>query len=97
MLHYKVFTSAAYNEDATAMEAAVNAWLEETQPLVHTMTQASAGASIVVSFLYELEAELGERSRVAVAEESVEATAQENFSSAESLMITLLPHVELPY
>lgn len=97
MLHYKVFSSAAFNENIAEMEAAVNAWLEETQPLVHTMTQSSANASVVISFLYELDAELGQRSRVATAEVPTEANARVDRSTAESLMITLLPHVELPY
>lgn len=98
MLHYKVFSSAAYDENMAELEAAVNTWLEKTQPLVHTMTQAAAGAGVVVSFLYELDSELGQRSRVATAEEPTEVTVRSSdLSNAESIMITLLPHVELPY
>jgi hypothetical protein len=98
MLHYKVFTSAAYGDDMTAMEMAVNAWLEEAQPLVHTMTQSSAGTSVIISFLYELDEDERQRVSVATAEAPVEAGARRiDLSTAESLMITLLPHAELPY
>lgn len=98
MLHYKVFTSATYNLDLAAMETAVNAWLEETQPLAHTMAQSSAGEAVVVSFLYELDEEDGEgRARVATAEAPVEEASRFDLSTAESVMITLLPHAELPY
>ena len=97
MLHYKVFTSSTLGDDLTEMEKAVNAWLEETRPLAHTMTQSSSGASVVISFLYELDNGEEPRTRVATAEEPVEAGARADLSTAETVMITLLPHAELPY
>lgn len=98
MLHYKVFTSAAYGDDMAELERAVNAWLDEAQPLVHTMTQSCAGSSVVISFLYELDEDEQQRVSVATAEAPVEAGARRHdFSTAESLMMTLLPHAELPY
>ena len=97
MLHYKLFTSSAFGDDLAEMEKAVNAWLEETQPLVHTMTQSCAGASVTVSFLYELESDEQPRTGVATAETPVEAGARGDLSTAEAVMITLLPHAELPY
>jgi hypothetical protein len=98
MLHYKVFTSAAFGDVMDEMEKAVNAWLEETQPLVHTMAQSGSGTgSVVISFLYELDAESSQRARVATAEAPVEVGVRGDISNAESVMITLLPHLELPY
>lgn len=98
MLHYKVFTSSAYNHDLAEMETAVNAWLAETRPLVHTMAQSHAGIVVVTSFLYELEEDDGEgRVRVATAEAPVEAGSRFDLTTAESVMITLLPRAELPY
>lgn len=98
MLHYKVFTSAAYGDDMAEMEKAVNTWLEETQPLIHTMTQSAAGAGVVISFLYEMEDEDIQRVSVAMAEASSEEDAPRlDLTTAESVMITLLPHADLPY
>ncbi len=98
MLHYKVFTSAAYGDDMAKLEAAVNAWLDEAQPLVHTMTQSNVGSSVVISFLYELDEDEDRRISVATAETPSETGARQlSPSTNEPVMITLLPHVELPY
>lgn len=98
MLHYKVFTSATYGDDMAELETAVNAWLDEAQPLVHTMTQSNAGSSVVISFLYELDEDEDQRVSVATAEAPVETGARRlDLTTSESLMITLLPHAELPY
>ncbi len=98
MLHYKVFTSATYGDDMAELELAVNAWLDEAQPLVHTMTQSNAGSSVVISFLYELDEDEDRRVSVATAEAPVEEGARRlDLTTSESLMITLLPHAELPY
>jgi fructose-1-phosphate kinase PfkB-like protein len=98
MLHYKVFTSAAYGDDMAELEKAVNTWLEEAQPLVHTMTQSNAGASVVISFLYELDEDEEQRATVATAEAIVEQSAQRfDLTMSDSVTITLLPHAELPY
>ena len=97
MLHYKAFTSDKTNGDIAALEIVVNAWLEETHPLVHTMTQSPCGSGMVVSFLYEMEEEQ-RRATVATAEAEAEVSvsvAQPEL--AETLMITLLPQMELPY
>ena len=98
MLHYKVFTSATYGDDMAELETAVNAWLDEAQPLVHTMTQSNAGSSVIMSFLYELDEDESQRVSVATVEAPVEASARRiDLSSAESLVVTLLPHADLPY
>jgi len=95
MLHYKAFTSDTTNGDIAALEAAVNSWLEETHPLVHTMTQSPSGAGLVVSFLYELEDESqGAAVATAEAEEPVPVAQHE---LADTLVMTLLPQMELPY
>ncbi len=95
MLHYKAFTSDMTNGDIAALEMAVNTWLEEAHPLVHTMTQSPCGAGMVVSFLYEIEEE---RQRVAVATAEAETPASvAQPELADALMITLLPQMELPY
>jgi hypothetical protein len=98
MLHYKVFTSASFGDDMAELEMAVNTWLDEAQPLVHTMTQSSAGASVVISFLYELDEDENQRVSVATAEAPIDTSAQRlDLSTADSLVVTLLPHAELPY
>ena len=98
MLHYKVFTSATHGENLAELESAVNAWLGEARPLVHTMTQCPAGAGVVISFLYEDDEDAGQRAGVATAEAPVEAGARRvELTTAESVMITLLPQAELPY
>lgn len=98
MLQYKVFASAAYGDQMAEMEQAVNTWLEQTQPLVHTMTQSAAGAGVVISFLYEIEDDENQRVNLATADMSLDVDAPRlDLSTAESVVITLLPHVELPY
>ena len=95
MLHYKAFTSDQTTGDIAALEMAVNAWLEEIHPLVHTMTQSPCGSGMVVSFLYEMEEE---QRRAAVATAEAEApVSMARPELAETLMITLLPQMELPY
>ena len=99
MLHYKAFSSDLTNGDLAELEMMVNAWLQEAQPLVHTMTQSACGAATIVSFLYETEDdELGERHAVATAEVGEIASASlPQPALSDSLMITLLPQMELPY
>lgn len=95
MLHYKAFSCPTLAELA-ALEAEVNAWLEETRPLVHTMTQSTCGAGALVGFLYELEDDQADQisTATALAREAM-ATTQPDLT--DSLMITLLPQMELPY
>lgn len=98
MLHYKAFTSDMTNGDIAALEKMVNTWLEETHPLVHTMTQSPAGAGIVLSFLYEMEDDQQERVAAATAEAmEIVSVGQTDLPMPEALMITLLPQMELPY
>lgn len=98
MLHYKAFTSDTTNGDVAALERLVNAWLDDVHPLVHTMTQSPQGAYLVVSFLYELEEEQRERVATAEAEVNEPATlAEPELAVGDSLMISLLPQMELPY
>jgi hypothetical protein len=76
----------------------VNAWLEDARPLVHTMTQSPYGAGTMVSFLYELEDEQGERVATALAEATEIVSASEpQLSMNNTLVMTLLPQMELPY
>jgi hypothetical protein len=53
---------------------------------------------VVISFLYELDDEESQHSSVATAEVPVEVGASRfDLTTAESVVITLLPHAELPY
>ncbi len=97
MLHYKAFTSDMTNGDIAALEQAVNTWLEEAHPLVHTMTQSPAGAGMVLSFLYELDDDQQERVAAATAEAMEIVSGQADLPMPNALMITLLPQMELPY
>lgn len=96
MLHYKAFTTDQTSGDLAALEQAVNTWLEEAHPLVHTMTQSPCGGGIVLSFLYELEDEQQERVALATAEAAETASVAQP-EMLDTLMITLLPQMELPY
>lgn len=96
MLHYKAFTTNQTGSDFVALEQTVNAWLDEVHPLVHTMTQSPCGGGVVVSFLYEMEDEQQERISVATAEAS-ESVAVAQPEMLDTLMITLMPQMELPY
>jgi hypothetical protein len=95
MLHYKAFSSDLTHGDFAALERIVNDWLDETHPLVHTMTQSPCGAALAISFLYELDEE--QRERVATATAENEESAEPSRSISDELMITLLPQMELPY
>ncbi len=98
MLHYKAFSSDTTSGDIAALERMVNDWLNEVHPLVHTMTQSPHGAALVVSFLYELEEEQRERVATAEAEANEPVTlAEPELAVGDSLMISLLPQMELPY
>jgi hypothetical protein len=96
MLHYKAFTSDMTHGDLAALELAVNTWLAEAHPLVHTMTQSPCGAGIAISFLYELEDDQPDRVAVATAQVAESASVAQP-SMSDALMITLLPQMELPY
>lgn len=98
MLHFKAFTSDTARGDIAALERMVNEWLDEVRPLVHTMAQSPHGAALVISFLYELEEEQRERVATAEAEATEGATlAEPELAVGDSLMISLLPQMELPY
>jgi hypothetical protein len=98
MLHYKAFTSDMVRGDIAALEQMVNAWLEDAHPLVHTMTQSPYGSGTIVGFLYELEDEQGERVATALAEATeIVSAAEPQMSMQDTLMMTLLPQMELPY
>ena len=91
MFHYKAFSGDAHAiED---LETVVNAWLQETRPLIHTMRQSQSETTVVISFLYETNEEQSSV-EVATAEASVDAAQPD---PADALMITLLPQMELPY
>lgn len=96
MLHYKAFSSETTHGDMADLETSINAWLAETRPLVHTMTQSPCGSGALVSFLYELEDDEDERVAVATAEAEATRSVPQP-ALADSLMITLLPQMELPY
>ena len=93
MVHYKAFSGDIVVGGVSALETEINAWLAETRPHIHTMRQTQAGMALVVSFLYETDEEQA-RVSVATAEASVGAAQPE---PADTLMITLLPQMELPY
>ena len=97
MLHYKAFTCDLTNGDLAELEMMINAWLEEAHPLVHTMTQSPCGASVVVSFLYEVEDELDARAVATAEAEEIASASLPQPQLSDTLMITLLPQMELPY
>lgn len=101
MLHYKVFSSAACNDDVAALEQIVNEWLGREQPYVHSMAQSSLGEHLALSFLFEDDDthDTQKTTAVAIANPDIfaEALRDTDLDPAEELFVTLLPHAELPY
>ncbi|GCE13486.1 hypothetical protein [Tengunoibacter tsumagoiensis] len=53
MYRYKGFDSALCGDSMVALEAMVNAWMEEQQPRIRQMCQSMRGEHILLSFVYE--------------------------------------------
>lgn len=61
MYRYKGFDSAHCGDNMSALEAIVNAWMEEEHPRIRHMCQSMRGEHILLSFVYECTKELEER------------------------------------
>ncbi|HLY30829.1 MAG TPA: hypothetical protein VKQ36_07355 [Ktedonobacterales bacterium] len=101
VLHYKAFSSAACNNDIATLEGHVNEWLAKQRPYVHSMAQSAHGEYLVISFLYEDDESQGAHRAAAVATATPdifeEALRDAELDPTEELLVTLLPHAELPY
>lgn len=61
MYRFKCFDSAVCGDSASALEAIVNAWMEEERPRIRYMAQTMRGEHILLSFVYEESRELEQR------------------------------------
>ena len=58
---YKGFDSSECGGSMSALEAIVNAWMEEVRPRIRQVCQSVRDASIILSFVYEDTRELEQR------------------------------------
>ena len=58
---FKGFDSALCGDSMTALEALVNAWMDEERPRIRQMCQTMRGEHILLSFVYENTHELEQR------------------------------------
>src|SRR5205807_10365240 len=58
---FKAFDSAECGDAMSALEAMVNAWMEEEHPRIRHMCQSMRGEHILLSFVYEDSYELEQR------------------------------------
>jgi hypothetical protein len=58
---FKGFDSSRCGDDMAALEAMVNAWMEEELPRVRHMCQTMRGEHVLLSFVYEATRELEQR------------------------------------
>jgi hypothetical protein len=58
---FKGFDSALYGDDMVALEAIVDAWMEEERPRIRHMCQSVRSQHILLSFVYEDSHELEQR------------------------------------
>lgn len=98
MHRLKIFNSAAHEGDITKLEAAINSWLEDAQPVVRHMTQTSSAEQLVISFLYD-EYRHGAQVHTASAAvpEAFERSLNDLGLDPADEEPTLLPDAELPY
>ncbi|MBE3557945.1 MAG: hypothetical protein IMW89_01800 [Ktedonobacteraceae bacterium] len=61
MYRFKGFDSAQCGDSMSALEAIVNAWMEEVRPRIRSMCQSMRGDHILLSFVYEDTRELEQR------------------------------------
>ena len=61
MYKFKCFDSAVCGDSASALEAVVNAWMDEDRPRIRDMCQTMRGEHILLSFVYEESRELEQR------------------------------------
>ena len=61
MYRFKCFDSAVCGDSASALEAVVNAWMDEDRPRIRDMCQTMRGEHILLSFVYEESRELEQR------------------------------------
>lgn len=97
MQKFRLFSSAVYAGDLTALETQINSWLESGRPHIHHMAQSALGEHLIVSFIYV--EPLGEQAEAA-ASASVPAIFERTLANADldpSEEVVVLPEMELPY
>ena len=66
MYRYKGFDSAQCGDSMSALEAMVNAWMEEERPRIRHVCQSMRGEHVLLSFVYEVTRELEHRASARV-------------------------------
>lgn len=61
MYRFKAFDSAICGDSISALEAIVNAWMEEERPRIRHVCQTMRGEHVLLSFVYEDTKELEQR------------------------------------
>ncbi len=61
MYRFKGFDSAECGDSMSALESAVNAWMESERPRIRHVSQCIRGEHILLSFVYEDTRELEQR------------------------------------
>ncbi|HTI15549.1 MAG TPA: hypothetical protein VL461_13455 [Dictyobacter sp.] len=61
MYKFKGFDSTLCGDSMTALEAIINAWMDEERPRIRQMCQSIRGEHIILSFVYEETSELERR------------------------------------
>ena len=61
MYRYKGFDSMQCEDDMSALEAIINAWMEIEHPRIRHVCQSMRGEHILLSFVYEVTREVEQR------------------------------------
>ena len=61
MYRYKGFDSIQCEDDMSALEAMINAWMEIEHPRIRHVCQSMRGEHILLSFVYEVTREVEQR------------------------------------
>ena len=61
MYRYKGFDSTQCEDDMSAFEAMINAWMEMEHPRIRHVCQSMRGEHILLSFVYEVTREIEQR------------------------------------
>lgn len=66
MYRFKTFDSRDCTNDIQSLEASVNAWMEQEHPRIRLMCQTPVGDHVLLSFVFEVVAEIAEQPTKAV-------------------------------
>lgn len=97
MSAYKVFSSAAVQDDLNHFERLVDDWLREQRPHIVALAQSALGSHLILSIIYEADDEAMLGAQSAEVPEIFERTMEQTNLDPASSSDVLLPEAELPY